>query len=120
MGQGRGRRKRRIINFLQPCLLMLLLKQKAHGYNLLSDLASFGFDTSILDPSLVYRTLRDLEGMELVRSEWDDESQGPQRRMYEITQQGKEYLQEWMHDLERTQADIQKLITTYQDWTKPA
>jgi DNA-binding PadR family transcriptional regulator len=40
--------------------------------------------------------------------------------MYEITPQGIEYLQEWMQDLERTQADIQKLLTTYQDWVTSA
>jgi poly-beta-hydroxybutyrate-responsive repressor len=116
-GMGQGRRRRRIINFLQPCLLLLLARENSHGYNLLTDLESFGFDPEILDPSLVYRNLRDMESLSLVQSEWDDESQGPQRRMYQITPQGRQFLQEWIHDLERTQLDIQKVLTTYHNWT---
>ena len=39
----RGRR-RRIIRFLQPCLLVMLHRNQAHGYSLLNGLDEFGFD----------------------------------------------------------------------------
>jgi len=63
-GRGRGRRRgraRRVLRFLEPCLLMLLHEQESHGYHLLSELESFGFDPAALDPSLVYRALREME-----------------------------------------------------------
>ncbi|MBN2046530.1 MAG: helix-turn-helix transcriptional regulator [Anaerolineaceae bacterium] len=109
-GRGRGRRKRHIINFLQPCLLLMLREEKGHGYTLLNRLDQFGFDTEQLDASLVYRSLRDMEEGGLVISEWDDESQGPQRRVYEITPAGIEHLKEWMNDLQKVSRDIQMLI----------
>lgn len=116
--KGRGRRRRRrVASFLQPCLLVLLHQHGAsHGYSLLSGLEQFGFHSMRIDPSLVYRSLREMEGMALVSSEWsDDESQGPQRRVYQITPQGDQYLVEWIDDLRKTRTEIDTLISAYQE-----
>jgi PadR family transcriptional regulator, regulatory protein PadR len=111
MGRGRGRRRGRVIGFLQPCLLALLAKENAHGYNLLQGLDRFGFEPDELDPSLVYRALRDMEEQGLVRSNWGDESLGPQRRVYELTGDGQDALKIWVKDLERTREEIDRLLT---------
>jgi poly-beta-hydroxybutyrate-responsive repressor len=105
-----------VISFLQPCLLVLLHQHgDSHGYSLTSGLEQFGFNTMRIDPSLVYRSLREMEEMTLVCSEWsDDESQGPQRRVYQITPQGEQYLSDWINDLRRTRAEIDTLINAYQ------
>lgn len=120
MGKGRGGgrgggRGRRVISFLQPCLLVLLHRGKAHGYNLLSELAEFRFTPGQSDPSLVYRALRDMEAIGLVTSEWDSDSQGPQRRVYQITAAGEDFLAQWVHDLQRTREEINALLKAYQD-----
>ena len=117
-GRGFGRR-RRIISFLQPCLLVLLRRDQAHGYSLLNDLAEFGFDPEWLDPSLVYRALREMEALGLVTSEWSDESLGPQRRVYRITPAGEEYLAHWIADLRRTRREIDALLTAYDATPRP-
>ncbi len=111
-GRGFGRR-RRIISFLQPCLLVLLRRDQAHGYSLLDDLAEFGFDPEFLDPSLVYRALREMESLGLVTSEWSDESLGPQRRVYRVTPAGEEYLAQWIADLRQTRREIDALLAAY-------
>lgn len=114
--KGHGRR-RRVISFLQPCLLLLLHQQgSSHGYNLLSDLEQFGFDSMRIDPSLVYRALREMEEIGLVVSEWsEDQSQGPQRRNYQITEDGKNHLAEWINDLKKTKKEIDTLIEAYEN-----
>ena len=112
-GQGHGRR-RRVMSFLQPCLLVLLNRAPAHGYALLDGLGEFGLGPGQQDPSLVYRALRDMEAADLVRSEWDDDSQGPQRRVYCITQDGIQYLTGWVADLRRTRQEIDRLIATHE------
>lgn len=117
-GRGFGRR-RRIISFLQPCLLVLLRRNQAHGYSLLSDLARFGFDPEWLDPSLVYRVLREMEALGTVTSEWSDESLGPQRRVYRITPAGEEYLAHWIADLRRTRHEIDALLAAYDATPRP-
>lgn len=58
-----------MIRFLQPCLL-LLHRRPAHGYSLLEELGEFGFEPGTLDPSLVYRALRELEAEGWVTSSW--------------------------------------------------
>jgi PadR family transcriptional regulator PadR len=112
-GRGRGRR-RRVMSFLQPCLLVMLHQGKAHGYSLLSGLGEFGFNLDRLDPSLVYRALRDMEGAGLVTSEWGDESLGPQRRVYRITEEGEQALAQWVADLRRTRQEIDHLLAAYE------
>jgi DNA-binding PadR family transcriptional regulator len=103
-----------VISFLQPCLLALLHRGKAHGYSLLNDLDEFGFDQERLDASLVYRALREMEAAGLVVSEWGADSQGPPRRVYAITPEGEQHLLEWVADLRRTRQEIDYLITAYE------
>ncbi len=117
-GRGFGRRKR-IISFLQPCLLVLLRRDQAHGYSLLSDLAEFGFDPEFLDPSLVYRALREMEMTGLVTSEWSDESLGPRRRVYRVTPVGEQYLAQWIADLRQTRREIDALLAAYDATPRP-
>jgi DNA-binding PadR family transcriptional regulator len=106
-----------VISFLQPCLLVLLHQQgESHGYSLLNGLEQFGFNSMRIDPSLVYRSLREMEEFGLVTSTWsEDQSQGPQRRDYQITPDGEAYLAEWVKDLKRTQVEITTLITAYEN-----
>jgi len=111
--RGRGRR-RRVMSFLQPCLLMMLHRGEAHGYNLLNGLDEFGFQPGQKDPSLLYRALREMEEIGLVTSEWDSNSLGPQRRVYQITPAGEEFLKDWISDLRRTRLEIEALIAAYE------
>ncbi len=113
----RGRRhgkRRRVMSFLQPCLLVMLHRRRAHGYSLLNRLGEFGFSPDMLDPSLVYRALREMEATGLVTSEWNSESRGPQRRVYRITPEGEHDLVEWTGDLARTRQEIDHLLAAYE------
>ena len=111
---GRGRRRQRVMSFLQPCLLLMLRRGEAHGYSLIDGLNEFGFDPDRFDPSLIYRALRDLEDNGFATSRWDDESQGPRRRVYQITANGEDYLKVWIEDLRRTQREIIALLSAYE------
>jgi DNA-binding PadR family transcriptional regulator len=103
------------MSFLQPCLLVMLHRGPAHGYSLLSGLGEFGFNLDRLDPSLVYRALREMESVDLVTSEWGDESLGPQRRVYRITEEGEKALAQWVSDLRRTRQEIDHLLAVYEE-----
>ena len=80
-------------NFARPCLLLLLAEAPAHGYELIERLRPFGFDLS--DPAGVYKTLRQLEADGHVTSEWELSSRGPARRVYALTDDGRDLLQAW-------------------------
>jgi PadR family transcriptional regulator PadR len=110
-GRGRGR-GRRAVRMLEPVLLLLLRHGPAHGYTFLEQLEEFGLEH--LNPSVVYRVLRDMEDRGWVTSTWDDEtSQGPPRRVYQITVEGDQMLALWAQDLEEARSRIDHLLTTY-------
>ncbi len=117
-GRGRGRRQR-VMSFLQPCLLLMLARGEAHGYSLLDELTEFGFNPDHVDPSLIYRALRAMEDGGWVASHWDDDSQGPKRRVYQILPQGKTFLADWIADLRRTRDEIDCLVAAYKQEFEP-
>ena len=112
-GRGRGRgRYRRVARMLEPSLLLLLHHGPAHGYTLLERLGQFGLEG--LNPSVVYRILRDMEARGWVTSTWDEETtQGPPRRVYRLTALGDEVLDLSVQDLRDTRAIIDHLLGVY-------
>lgn len=93
-------------------ILLLLHHGPAHGYTLIDQLKRFGLDG--LHPSVVYRTLRDMDDKGWVASSWNtDRTQGPPRRVYHLTAPGDEMLGEYMQDLRQTYQRIGDLIDNY-------
>ncbi|MFH2040720.1 MAG: PadR family transcriptional regulator [Chloroflexota bacterium] len=111
-GQGGGRRK---MFFLQSCLLVLLHRAPGYGYTLMDDLNEFGFFPDKMDVSIIYRALRDLEANDLVSDSWDENSLGPQRRVYTITALGEKILAEWIDILRQRRKEFEALELAYDD-----
>ena len=105
-------------NFLRPCLLLLLREQPAHGYQLLERLRSFGFAGD--DPGGLYRALRSLEEEGLVRSAWERSSEGPDRRIYELTRTGMEALHDRAKALARTRDLLDVFLSRYAEFVSLA
>ena len=115
-GRGRGWRwrgcSRRAVRFLEPALLLLLHHGPSHGYTLLEQLGEFGLGD--LNLSVVYRALRDMESRGWVTSSWNEEqTQGPPRRVYNLTAPGDEALGLWTQDLQETRNLIDHLVAAY-------
>ncbi len=102
--------------FIEVCMLMLLLDDTRHGYSLAEQLCEFGFEAEDLNISTLYRTLRKMEEQGSVKSMWE-EGQGPKRRVYTITETGKNELADWVGILEKRKQRIEKLIETYNQKT---
>jgi len=112
MGQGQGQERRHsslIVSLLEPALLVLVKGEPNHGYSLLNDLGEMGLNT--LHPSVVYRTLREMEDLGWIQSDWETgQTQGPPRRTYHLTAPGEEALQYWKQELARTNEIILQLL----------
>jgi PadR family transcriptional regulator PadR len=119
MGKGRRRGQRKMF-FLQSCLLVLLHREPGYGYSLMDGLGEFGFQPDQMDISIIYRALRTLEEDGLVSDTWDDNSLGPQRRVYTLTPQGEEALAEWVENLRQRRKEIQALEAAYDAVKKQA
>ena len=104
-------------NLMVPVLLLSLRDWSLHGYKLIQELTRFGFTT--IDQGNVYRTLRQLEKDNLIKSEWDTTTSGPAKRIYSITEAGEAYLSTCTDSLEQYQSIINRFFTIYMDMFLP-
>jgi len=116
-GRGRGRGRRWMgeyslldVRLVEPALLAFLKSENLHGYGLLEKLEPLGLGS--INPSVIYRILRDYEEIGLVRSDWDKEStQGPPRRVYALTEAGDAALMRAIDSLNDTAERINRIIS---------
>ena len=104
----------RMRGFVQPRLLLQLVKKPAHGYELMEALSAAADDPAP-DPGTLDRTLRALEEDGLVRSAWETGESGPARRVYELTDQGIEFLHAWAVSIRATRAQLDRFLAGYEE-----
>lgn len=110
---GRGC-NRRMGQFLDPALLLLLEQSPAHGYTLLNRMAEFGLD--FLAPTVIYRALREMEDQGWITSTWDEEeTQGPPRRVYALAPAGRAVLACCIAQLQGTQQVLEYLLALHDE-----
>ena len=97
-------------NFLQPCLLLLVLEQPGYGYDLVARLKPLGIHD---DAASVYRALRLLEHDGAVTSSWRTSEAGPARRVYRLTEAGGTMLRDWVSALEDTSMSLARWLDRY-------
>jgi PadR family transcriptional regulator, regulatory protein PadR len=97
-------------NFLQPCLLLLVLEQPGYGYDLVARLKPLGIND---DAASVYRALRLLEHDGAVTSSWRTSETGPARRVYRLTESGEAILRRWVSALEDTSISLARWLDRY-------
>jgi PadR family transcriptional regulator PadR len=113
---GPGISPRRIRGFVEPATLLLLLRDSTHGYGLLDQMAELGFGDYPVDPSAIYRTLRQLEMEGMVTSRWDPNSvAGPPKRVYDVTEAGRRYLASWVEELRVTDRILHRFLEIYDE-----
>ena len=100
--------------FIQPRLLLLLAKKSSHGYELMEALRAIPGSENLSDPGMMYRTLRQLEQAEILRSAWDTGGRGPARRVYELTNIGREQLETWAAEIRKTRTHLDEFLAEYE------
>jgi PadR family transcriptional regulator PadR len=113
-GQGRPC-AHRISRFVEPCLLLLLHQGDSHGYDLAERMENLGLDQKMVDSSVVYRYLREMEGRGFVTSTWETAGSGPPRRVYQLTAEGDQYLAWWIAGLRETRVVLDRFLETYDE-----
>lgn len=100
-----------IERFIEPCILLLLSKDSSHGYGLMEDLEKHcGEKVDIGD---LYRTLRRMETDGWVKSDWEKNKAGPDRRIYTITAEGEDFLKSASSSLIHTDKLIHRFLEGY-------
>ena len=96
---------------IQPIILTLLKKGKLHGYKIIQELEDKSlFLNSTPDNTGVYRTLHSLEKRKLVTSDWDTLGGGAAKKIYCLTEEGSECLENWIDTLEQYNEIIKVIL----------
>ena len=109
-----GRQER----YIQPSILLGLLQKASYGYELIQNIQRFGFIEGQAPPGMIYRHLRQLEQDGLVFSRWETEGAGPAKRMYNITDDGKEVLAIWIGYMQEQAENLEAFIRDYETLAK--
>lgn len=101
-----------LTRFVQPIILFSLAEAPSHGYILLQKIAATElWRESPPDAAGVYRVLRDMEERGLIRSHIDmDAKAGIGRRVFEITDAGRDCMKNWVDTLENYRRGIDQIV----------
>lgn len=100
-----------IENFFEPCVLFLLSKKNSYGYELKKDLIESCVCS--VNTGNLYRGLSRLVKNKMIVKQKLKSEIGPDRVIYEITNDGKRLLSEWISQLEKQNEVIASLIHKY-------
>lgn len=95
-------------DMLTAHLLAMLNGWSAYGYELAQRLEESGIGT--YNKGSIYRLLRQLEDSGMVSSKWDTSKDGPARRIYDLTDGGTLFLENWMTMIKMHQTFISGLM----------
>ena len=114
---GRGRHRGRVAHLLEPAVLTCLLRGPAHGYALAEQVEAFNLEQVPL--RRVYRALQGMEELGWIKSDWEtEETHGPPRRVFALTPEGREVLEDWTISLGKSRDMIDGLLAAYREHTE--
>jgi poly-beta-hydroxybutyrate-responsive repressor len=111
---GQGKRER----FIQPSILLGLYLKPSYGYELIRNIQKFGFVEGQAPPGMIYRHLHQLEQDGLVSSQWETEVGGPAKRMYHLSEEGRQMLAVWVDYMEKQAETLSAFVRQYREISK--
>ena len=96
---------------LQPSILLCLAREDLHGFLLIQKLAMTPlFHGEVPDKAGVYRYLKKMEESGMLQSHWEMDTEGNKpRKIFSITERGRECLITWYVALQEYSANIEEL-----------
>jgi DNA-binding PadR family transcriptional regulator len=100
-----------LARLLRPALLALLARGETHGYDLVQQICGLAmFADTPPDTSGIYKLLKSMEREGLVSASWELGENGPAKRRYALTPEGRTCLNRWSGTLETYRAQIEGLL----------
>jgi DNA-binding PadR family transcriptional regulator len=90
---------------------MLYERGRSYGYDLSRDLEQHSFTDAAIERAALYRTLNIFERNGFVTSEWETKGlSGPARKVYSLTEEGEQHLQEWAQVLKKVSKSMSRFV----------
>lgn len=93
---------------LDGCVLLILQEGEVYGYELVQKLRQAGFTEMV--GGTVYPLLQKLEKNGLTTSVKKPSPDGPDRKYYQITDEGQEYIEVFINQWSEMEESVDKLI----------
>ncbi|MEV6694799.1 PadR family transcriptional regulator [Micromonospora sp. NPDC051196] len=93
---------------LDMCLLALLSREPAHGYELVRRMESAGFNT--ISYGTIYPLLTRMRRLGLVADEQQISPTGPPRKVYALTEAGRARLDAWQNQWTRFAGTVDAIL----------
>jgi PadR family transcriptional regulator PadR len=100
---------------MQFLILRLLFEHPSYGYELGDKLESITCGCEKHKSGAIYTILRRMEEKGVVSSKWERKEDGPDRRIYTVTQEGKEVLKEGLKMYVERRKLFANLVNFYQE-----
>jgi len=100
---------------IQLEILRMVYENPTHGYRIMADLRKSTSNEYAPESGAIYTMLRRLEQRGLVASRWEKNASRADRRVYTITQEGKEFLKEGLQMAKRRRRLMDDLVRFYDD-----
>lgn len=95
---------------LEGCILKIIAKRSTYGYDILSHLTEAGF--SNLKENTIYPLLIRLDKKKYITSFYEPSAIGPARKYYSITEEGVQYLNEFIDAWKETEHFVNYVLET--------
>lgn len=92
--------------YLEYCILLILKKKPAYASDIISELKDAKL---IVVEGTLYPLLTRLKNSELLDYKWEESTQGPPRKYYEMTPKGIAFLEELENAWEEINQVVQKI-----------
>jgi PadR family transcriptional regulator PadR len=93
---------------LELCILAILSRGKRYGYDIVQELA--GAEGLVIKEGTIYPLLNRLKGEGLVMAEWQPSPQGPARKYYTLTEEGRRRLVAMRAEWQAFAADVERIL----------
>lgn len=95
--------------FLEYCILLIIVRKPAYASEIISELKNAEL---IVVEGTLYPLLTRLKNNGLLSYQWQESTQGPPRKYYEITDEGRNFLVELETAWSRIQHTVETIRTT--------
>jgi DNA-binding PadR family transcriptional regulator len=100
--------------WLQFMILRVICEKPSYGYDVIKEIEAISNGRHQVKSGTMYTTLRRMEQEKLLTSEWKKSKEGPDKRIYKITQKGKLFLKKWLEMVIERKKMMDKMANFYE------
>ncbi|MFO7990925.1 MAG: PadR family transcriptional regulator [Thermoplasmata archaeon] len=100
--------------WLQFLILRVVCEEPMHGYGVIKRIEELSEGRHEIKSGTMYTTLRRMEKKGLLKSSWKESDTGPDKRVYSITEEGREHLKSWLEIIKERKRMMEKMTSFYE------